>query len=82
MFFTCMHTEWNKKTSKLLIGVCISNIRPIMEYGDVIWTGGNNGDLDKLDMAQTNAARVVTGATARCDTSTLMNDVALAYACI
>ena len=47
-----------------------------MEYGDVIWAGGNNGDLDKLDMAHKNAARVVTGATARCDTSTLMNDVA------
>ena len=55
--------------------VYISNIRPIMEYGDVIWAGGNIGDLDKLDM-QKNAARVVTGATARCDTSTLMNDVA------
>ena len=34
------------------------------------------GDLDKLDMAHKNAARVVTEATARCDTSTLMNDVA------
>ena len=56
--------------------VYISNIRPIMEYGDVVWAGGNNGDLDTLDMAQNNAARVVTGATARCDTSTLMNDVA------
>ena len=32
--------------------VYISNIRPIMEYGDVIWAGGNNGYLDKLDMAQ------------------------------
>ena len=56
--------------------VYISNIRPIMEYGDVIWAGGNIGDLDKLDMAQKNAARVVMGATARCDTSTLINDVA------
>ena len=47
-----------------------------MEYGDVIWADGNIGDLDKLDTAHKNVARVVMGATARYDTSTLMNDVA------
>ena len=56
--------------------VYISNIRPIMEYGDVIWAGGNQTDLDGLDMVQKDAARVVTGATARCSTTLLMNDVA------
>ena len=56
--------------------VYMSNIIPIMEYGDVIWAGGNQTDLDGLDMVQKDAARVVTGATARCCTTLLMNDVA------
>ena len=47
-----------------------------MEYGDVIWAGGNQSDLDGLDMVQKDAARVVTGATARRSTTLLMNDVA------
>ena len=37
----------------------MSNIRPIMEYGDVIWAGGNQTDLDGLDMVQKDAAIVI-----------------------
>ena len=55
--------------------VYMSNIRPIMEYGDVIWAGGNQTDLERLDMIQKDAARVVTGATARCSTELLSIDV-------
>lgn len=55
--------------------VYMSNIRPIMEYADVVWAGGNHADLDKLDMVQKDAARVITGATARCSTHPLMEDV-------
>ena len=58
--------------------IYISNIRPIMEYGDAIWAGGNQTDLDRLEMVQKDAARVVTGATARCSTALLMKDVAWA----
>jgi hypothetical protein len=56
--------------------VYMCNIRPIMEYGDAIWAGGNQTDLDRLEMVQKDAARVVTGATARCSTALLMKDVA------
>ena len=56
--------------------VYMCNIRPIMEYGDAIWAGGNQTDLDRLEMVQKDAARVVTGATTRCITALLMKDVA------
>jgi hypothetical protein len=39
-------------------------IRPILEYGDIVWDCP--GELsDKLEVVQLNAARIVTGATAR-----------------
>ena len=46
-----------------------------MEYADVVWSGGNSTDLDKLEMIQRDAARVVTGATARCSTLLLMDEI-------
>jgi hypothetical protein len=55
--------------------IYISSIRPLMEYGDVVWAGGNIGDLEKLESIQIDAARVITGATARCSTSLLFKDV-------
>ncbi len=47
----------------------------MMEYGDIVWAGGNITDLNKLEMVQKSAARIVTGATARCSTDRLMEDV-------
>jgi hypothetical protein len=39
-------------------------IRPLLEYGDIVWD--TPGELsDKLEVVQLNAARIVTGATAR-----------------
>jgi len=55
--------------------IYICNIRPLMEYRDAIWAGGDQPDLDRLEMVQKDAARVVTGATARCSTVLLMKDV-------
>ena len=46
-----------------------------MEYANVVWSGGNSTDLDKLEMIQRDAARVVTGATARCSTILLMDEI-------
>ena len=45
-----------------------------MEYAGVVWAGCNVTDLDRLEMTQKDAARVVTGATARCSTTLLMDD--------
>ena len=48
-------------------------IRPILEYGDIIWD--SPGDLsDRLEVVQLNAARIVTGATARCRTEGLYSE--------
>jgi hypothetical protein len=50
-------------------------IRPILEYGDIIWD--TPGELaDKLEVVQLNAARVVVGATAKCRTQGLYDETA------
>ena len=46
-----------------------------MEYANVVWSGGNSTDLDKLELIQRDAARVVTGATTRCSTILLMDEI-------
>jgi hypothetical protein len=43
-------------------------IRPILEYGDIIWDQAPNDITDPLEAIQLNAARIVIGATARCST--------------
>ena len=40
-----------------------SFIRPILEYGDVIWDNLSQGLKDQLDKVQNEAARIVTGCT-------------------
>ena len=40
-------------------------IRPILEYGDVVWGGCTQSDADLLEGVQLAAARAVTGATCR-----------------
>jgi hypothetical protein len=48
-------------------------IRPILEYGDIVWdTPGEI--LDSLEKIQLNAARVITGATAKCSSQSLYNE--------
>jgi hypothetical protein len=50
-----------------------SLIRPILEYGDIVWqTQGLV--LDPLEKVQLNAARIVTGATARCSSEGLYKE--------
>ena len=52
-------------------------VRPILEYGDVIWDTPSTGDhtLDELEVIQNNAARVVSGATAKCTTVSLHTEL-------
>jgi hypothetical protein len=54
-----------------------SFIRPILEYADIIWDApdAHRHGLDILEKVQTEAARIVTGATARCSTENLYNEV-------
>jgi hypothetical protein len=50
-------------------------IRPILEYGDIVWDSPLDV-LNPLDMVQKNAARIVVGATARSSTQGLANETA------
>jgi hypothetical protein len=54
-----------------------SFIRPILEYADIVWDApdAHRHGLDILEKVQTEAARLVTGATARCSTENLYKEV-------
>ena len=52
-----------------------SFIRPIIEYGDVVWTNCSTADKHDLDMIQHEAARIVTGCTKLVSLSTLQQEV-------
>ena len=47
---------------KTLDTIYTSFIRPILEYGSLVWSGCTAQDEDKLESIQLNAARIVTGA--------------------
>jgi hypothetical protein len=51
-------------------------IRPLLEYGDIIWDKSPQEILNKLETVQLNAARIVVGATARCSTEGLYAETA------
>ena len=54
-----------------------SFIRPILEYADIVWDApdAHRHGLDILEKVQTEAARIITGATARCSTENLYKEV-------
>jgi hypothetical protein len=53
----------------------ISCILPMLEYADVVWAGAFEKDLNKLDQVHHCAARLVSGATQRCSSGRLMEEV-------
>ena len=58
--------------------VCLykSLIRPLMEYGDVIWDNCTEGEASLLESIQYECARVVTGAIKGTSARALMNELA------
>ena len=54
--------------------IYLTYIRPILEYGDVVWGGCTQCDADLLEGVQLAAARAVTGATCRTSHAILYND--------
>jgi hypothetical protein len=50
-------------------------IRPVLEYGDIVWHSPSLM-LNALERVQLNAARIVIGATARCSTEGLYTETA------
>jgi hypothetical protein len=53
--------------------IYLAFIRPLLEYGDVIWDSPLE-ILNPLEAIQRNAARIVVGATARCSTQGLYDE--------
>ena len=46
--------------------MCLSFIRPILEYADCIWDNCNNQEKNEIEKIQIEAGRIVTGATKSC----------------
>ena len=53
----------------------VSFVLPLLEYGDALWDGAFQADLDRLETVQIRAMRIVTGATARSSVQGLYNDL-------
>ena len=53
----------------------MSFVLPIMEYGDVVWAGSPDCDLEKLDKVHIRAMRIITGATERSNINSMYEDL-------
>ena len=51
-----------------------SFIRPMMEYGIVVWGGTYDSNIDKLEALQIKAMRIIVGATSRSNITKLYNE--------
>ena len=51
-----------------------SYIRPILEYGDIIWDNCFNYEKDEIEKIQIEAGRIVTGATKSCSASKILEE--------
>ena len=49
-------------------------IRPILEYGNVVWVGASDNQLSKLDRVEIKALRLTCGATNRTSIGLSYND--------
>ncbi|XP_053402672.1 sacsin-like [Mercenaria mercenaria] len=52
-----------------------SFVRPLLEYGDVIWDNCSVELKNDIDAVQTEAARIVTGATKLCNIQTMLSEL-------
>ena len=52
-----------------------SFVLPIMEYGDVVWAGSPDCDLEKLDKVHIRAMRIITGATEHSNINSMYEDL-------
>ena len=60
---------------KSLETIYIVFIRPLLEYGDVIWDNCTQDEKRELDKIQNEAARIVTGATKLVSLNTLYSEI-------
>ena len=57
----------------------MSFVRPIMDYGIIIWGGTYDSNLVKLEQIQIDALRIITGATVRSNISQLYHEVPIPF---
>jgi hypothetical protein len=70
-----MRSLKHKLDGQSLERIYLGFIRPLLEYGDVVWDSPQDS-LNCLEMVQKNAARIVVGATARSSTQGVYNETA------
>ena len=64
-----------KLDRKYLETVYTAFIRPLIEYGDIIWDNCSQYEKDELEKIQNEAARIATGATRLASLSTLSKEI-------
>ena len=60
---------------KSLETIYLTFIRPILEYGDIVWDNCTLYEKQELDKIQTEAARIVTGTTKLISIQTLYDEI-------
>ncbi len=53
----------------------LSFVLPIIEYGDIVWSGASDHDLEKLDKIHIRAMRITSGATERSNINSLYEEL-------
>ena len=46
---------------KVLINICLSIIRPVLEYADIVWDNCILHESNLLEIVQVEAGRIITG---------------------
>ncbi len=63
------------RMSRKSLEICyLTFIRPVLEYGNVLYDAANEEDLNVLDDIEKEAMRVITGARKRCNIDALYNE--------
>ena len=55
--------------------MCVSFVRPLLEYCDSVWDNATTESKKQLDAFHIEAARIITGATKLCSISLLLSDL-------
>ncbi len=71
----CVQKHKYKLNRRCLELLYLTFVRPVMEYGNVLYDSAAQEDLDILDELEKEALRTITGARRRCNLESLYNEV-------
>ncbi len=71
----CIQRHKYRLDKRTLEQCYITFVRPIIEYGDVLFDAANKEDLEVLNTIEKDALRLITGARRRCNVEALYNEV-------